>query len=1136
MTIWLGVDVGIAAGLAHGGPGESMHPRHDLLRVFHKVQADSCRGPDAVDPIPRPAVEGGRMAKTALGASTKVRFTRAYDRWNEAIAATLFAEANDGKPVYLDMSDEALAEAAEAAGLPDAGRDELQGAVREVLGPVKPGKNIFAWPKRVTRSWVRSGRAATPPFLALLASFVLAAEDMRSSDGYAAHNYYARLARVLGIDESVERDYHHLQSNFRDDSLLFWGELNSWLESCDGARGLPTAYAFDDRRYVGVPISQALIRSADREKLRGEFFVLNDFYPGASVAVDDMMRLLEDWLPASSVSSVLKRLWASTSGARERIASVVVLELAVWDGGVVTEGAGTSRLPGRLHLAAQEIGVPRYRLRFAVLLRGAASPPGPYGLQKGAPKALADLLQSCGGSLCARESGLDGWLLLEEAGLDCVGSLLSGALALEHVESGSLVSRSVKRLTVLQFDELTGLYIEVEHVQLGKPCLLLVRDSLWAAQEAEIRRVLREGFAVHPAGSVPGLEAHWVLVSGAEVVDLVDQQLSDNVLFDLGSLVPVSWTQLTLTGGLCLPGRSTWHVDAPPEVIATSVVADKFVVTVEAEGGLGEIFSGDVSVPFEDVGVVSLADLKLPGGDYVVELHGGTRKGKVLTQTRLRLRSSDSMRPQHLPEAEWVGHLLEAGPATLISAVRCKQAPREPAARGVLVSNLKVESPATAARGSLPLDFEGVDHGRWPDVIESGFDDDAARPGPELGVPSCLLRGAHHFVFPPCVGGAHHQKRWTAACKYCGAKLVIDRSRTRRRRPGGGVSHGVAPRVIAPPRERRWVPSEVLIDAVFCASGWSWQAFERLARQVDDSPLFAWEYARRLSSLGYVEEVLDKECRPEWVAASPGALVRLGDATLVTGRVGRSAIRDLAVAAAAADARYTCECDDEGVPVRRLACAGEEVMEEVRGLVSEIAELPVVEGLETALTMLAAMPRFADVADVLGVKGMPRTRGLRRFDFATNKWVDWERDDVPGAYATRSFTTTYGLRRPDTPAGQFLVADAATVKYLAALDCGAQIDLVLAGSERACLSARRSVAPVDRACRAAWHGSGPQQVQGRHAALSRSRRATRSCGVAAHQPRGRVTEDGRARATLTLQSAQGRLPPLLRHRVLATRR
>jgi hypothetical protein len=83
----------------------------------------------------------------------------------------------------------------------------------------------------------------------------------------------------------------------------------------------------------------------------------------------------------------------------------------------------------------------------------------------------------------------------------------------------------VKRLTVLQFDELTSLYIEVEHVQLGKPCLLLVRDSLWATQEAEIRRVLREGFVVHPAGTVPGLEAHWVLVSGAEVVDLVDLEL-----------------------------------------------------------------------------------------------------------------------------------------------------------------------------------------------------------------------------------------------------------------------------------------------------------------------------------------------------------------------------------------------------------------------------------------------------------------------------------------------------------------------------------------------------------------------------------------------------------------------------------
>jgi len=44
------------------------------------------------------------------------------------------------------------------------------------------------------------------------------------------------------------------------------GSLNSWLDSMGGSRGLPTAEAIG-HRYVGIALSQALIRDADRQLL-----------------------------------------------------------------------------------------------------------------------------------------------------------------------------------------------------------------------------------------------------------------------------------------------------------------------------------------------------------------------------------------------------------------------------------------------------------------------------------------------------------------------------------------------------------------------------------------------------------------------------------------------------------------------------------------------------------------------------------------------------------------------------------------------------------------------------------------------------------------------------------------------------
>ena len=111
---------------------------------------------------------------------------------------------------------------------------------------------------------------------------------------------------------------------------FLWNTLNRWLEEGNGRRGLPTAVAFDHRRFIGLPLSQALVRAQDRTKLPN-LFAQFGLQPGQRISVQAMQQLLEDWLPRSQITQSLKRLWSKPTN-RERVSEVVCAELEGWDG------------------------------------------------------------------------------------------------------------------------------------------------------------------------------------------------------------------------------------------------------------------------------------------------------------------------------------------------------------------------------------------------------------------------------------------------------------------------------------------------------------------------------------------------------------------------------------------------------------------------------------------------------------------------------------------------------------------------------------------------------------------------------------------------------------------------------------
>lgn len=280
-----------------------------------------------------------------------------YLKWNEAVAEVIYPIADTAMPVYMDVESAELQMIAEQAGNHSGDpRKALTQAIRAAL--VDDGRIDLKVLVRHTEMWSRSkDRKKSPPCLAYLAVTALAAEDMGNTDDDIAGNaYYARLARLLGLPDDDTR----LRQQYSYHAEYFWRCLNRWLDDLDGERGIPTAYALT-YRYVGLPMSQALVREGDRKKFP-VMFAQSGLSPGMQLAPEDLVSYLDVWLGSehTSASNNLRRLWERPA-TRERIATVASVELANWDGTIDDESAVTV---GGTSLAARAMLVANLRSGF----------------------------------------------------------------------------------------------------------------------------------------------------------------------------------------------------------------------------------------------------------------------------------------------------------------------------------------------------------------------------------------------------------------------------------------------------------------------------------------------------------------------------------------------------------------------------------------------------------------------------------------------------------------------------------------------------------------------------------------------------------------------------------------------------
>jgi hypothetical protein len=247
--------------------------------------------------------------------------------WNSALAERYFSLGEAGKPVYLSVDDDALADIAQSLGDGAQGADSLASAVRRTL---RGGDSIFVDHLVRRTEWRKKGCTGPPPFLALLALCVLAASRMaRDPEKRIERNaFYPQLNPLLNRPQ-----FGGMPPGFEQVDDL-WKDLRRWLDDdLGGARGTATASTHRTLTHIGWPISQCLLREADRRRLT-EFFRALGLEPHTEIDADQLWALLRNWArEGCGLSDQALRL-IKTAGPEigDQIAEIVKNEFEVWEG------------------------------------------------------------------------------------------------------------------------------------------------------------------------------------------------------------------------------------------------------------------------------------------------------------------------------------------------------------------------------------------------------------------------------------------------------------------------------------------------------------------------------------------------------------------------------------------------------------------------------------------------------------------------------------------------------------------------------------------------------------------------------------------------------------------------------------
>ena len=958
---------------------------------------------------------------------------RIYDAFSQAVATVFFTEEAAGLPVYLDLDVGAIAELGEQLGIPsDVVIDDLARAVEGILDLRGRSGDVFAIPLHQTRQWLRIWQRTkreersdlpAPPVLGLLAVFSMAAERMGSDVSMASSNYFGPLSQLLGVTDTTTRD--RLARDYRHCVEYFWNVVSLWLVGLDGMRGLPSAVALS-HRYIGLSISQALVREYDRGKLP-KFFAAYGLDAGQEVTPREIEAYLDEWMRRDPpvISRGLAKLWRGQSAARERIASVVALELQSWDGhdGDATHRSqATTARAGEVRLVAlTRTSMFGNKVELSIVAR----------LGREGPRRM-EITSTVDEKKPTVEfmPGANGWHRLHRPADLAQASILDGVLQLVD-DSGALFQRRPRLVVPMRKDEALGQFLEVERLQLAEDSLVFVVSRMAAEVQVVLTQIARAGF--RRVEGTEGVPEGWTLFTDVQVLGLLSGETQTGANDTLNVLQPTISSQLAFAEGLKLPGRlRKYSVDAPPELRAVTVAAEHQRLEVTRKNTENLDASGDVAlVELTEVAcrrdadggalMFPLADANLPEGDYEALLYVNREKDPT-ARLPFYLRSGDTVDLAMWSRSSQLAHqpTLFGGRAVLSADEYAD--PSAAVVYGAVVTGASAATPTHQAPREVWWDEQPPAHVAHP-------------PAATLTIPdpsSCMVTSAHYWDLPYA-----STKAVEGTCRKCGqvkrfpnTPWAAKAKKAAREKIESQYNVDVQRVASVQPRELTW---DIGLDALMHAGGGPQSALERVALQIEGSHLFVARFTQTLESLGHLQVYRDPHTLDpgQWEIA-PSALAQLVDGShLLVGYWPAGLVATLAEQLESTSGRLQIEAQADA-PSRKV----------VRGLTArQIADIADSIGVSTtpnaAHAVLSVVPGLGAVEKALPRLTMPGARSIRRFHLASASWVGEAYADKPGAYRLESFGRTYVFRRHDDVAdGVARIGTAQLVKHLEAHHAG----------------------------------------------------------------------------------------------------
>lgn len=914
-----------------------------------------------------------------------------YERVCEAIADIMFGSAQAGRPVYALADAETIQNVLQTAAIEEPTLAGLSRVVRSSLQVGDSAHTPFYWQKNQALRH-QCSPLETPPALPLLVVLSSAAERMHADDEMASHNYYRRLHRILHIPE---REQSRVENDYRRVADLLWGSLNSWLEAWEGERGIPTAYAVGSRRYVGLPMSQAIVRQHDRTGLH-EFFAIEGMTPGLRLSPDDMSLAMDPYAtsnPSFPLSSHLARLW-QIPDARERIIDAARLELEAWDGSGMEEILST-RPVATTRLLTFLRTFPCKSIEFNLMLPYRSERPDIARFQLADKESIVSTVVGPGGS--TRLSDVAG-----VSATSLVGERLMGKFG---DDEGRPFGRQPKRVTPLRWDDLQGAFIEVESISLGEDSIVLARSDVCQRLESHLNDYARPGW--YKLVEFSGIPEGWVLYQQVQIVSAPIRQVHPDLL----PLVPRTRTSLTLRGGFVLPGLlRKWSMMELPEVVAVAAGASSVGVRVYRGMRIDpeQLIIKDVQ-PGE-LTVLPLADHGLTDGEYIVAMFIDS-ESKPSSTVLLRLRSANT--PQFRPEDSDI-HLVYSPDSSPYWPLTACHAEWPSYVNGVRTMNLdsRHEGNTTSIR-----EFAPRERSTSPKSVEK------RRVGIPMPSDSCLITGKHRFLLPPVLAGQAARRSIEGECTTCGLVRRFAGTPWAAKKKDGTAKRKIIVPPMPPVPELHEPDYEVAFDALNHVGRGSFGVFERIAAQVEGSGLFADSFLRRLEVVGHIDVARDDYLQvTEW-AVNASTLVPTGEGKWVLiGSRSRALLEQLkkllgngAVMRMSVDAGLTRVEVTGRLPIAALDEAGITVLETSPS--EAIAEaLPPLSELSTALRRIM----------------VPRYWSAEFWDTTSASWQPAASLGEVGAYRLKDFGSTYAIRSADDIAsGTIGLGNAQVVKHIA---------------------------------------------------------------------------------------------------------